>query len=52
MQSREFLFMRKGSTKFFLIPKHLRKDVQLQKEVSCLRIASNEKVMWAYIMDK
>jgi hypothetical protein len=43
---------RKGSAKFFLIPKGLRKDIELQKEASCLRIVTKDKVMWSYFMDR
>lgn len=41
-----------GHTKYFLIPKQLRENIQLKKEVSCMRIDCKEKIVWAYIMDK
>ena len=41
-----------GCTKYFLIPKALREDVKLKKEVSCLKVETEEKIVWAYIMDK
>ena len=43
---------RKGCTKYFLIPKKLREDIQLKKEASCVRIDCKEKMLWVYIMDK
>ncbi len=43
---------REGCTKYFLIPKALRRGIKLKKEVACLKQESDKKVIWAYIMDK
>jgi len=43
---------KKGCTKYFLIPKCLRKNIKLKKEASCLRIVCKDKIIWAYVMDK
>ncbi len=41
-----------GATKYFLIPKSLRKDTKLTKFVSCLKVDTKDKIIWTYFMDK
>jgi hypothetical protein len=40
------------ATKYFLIPKNLRKNLDLYNPVSCQKINTDEKVIFIYIVDK
>ena len=43
----------KGSrTKYFLIPKTLRKNFDFNNRVSCMRIDNDEQVMFIYLVNK
>jgi len=39
-------------TKYFLIPKNLRKDVDYTYPVNCQKIETNEKIIFIYVVDK
>jgi len=39
-------------TKYFLIPRLLRKDLDLRSPVSCQKIETPEKVIFIYVVDK
>jgi hypothetical protein len=39
------------ATKYFLIPKQLRKELTMNKAVRCQKIATKTKTMFIYIMD-
>jgi len=39
-------------TKYFLIPRHLRKDVNYTCPVSCQKIDTKEKIIFIYVVDK
>lgn len=41
-----------GATKYFLIPKLLRKDTLLTKSISCMKFDAEDKIIWAYFMEK
>lgn len=41
-----------GSTKYFLIPTKLRKDLILKNEVMCQRMDTSTKTIFIYIIDK
>lgn len=43
---------KKGNTKYFLVPKELRKDVKMQKKISCVKLDATDKIIWAFFMDK
>ncbi len=41
------------ATKYFLLPKELRKDLQfIQQEVTCQRINAKDKIFFIYTIDK
>ncbi len=40
------------STKYFLIPRQLRKDLKFNKEVSCQRLDTKNKTIFVYVVDK
>ncbi|MFA6088249.1 MAG: hypothetical protein WC755_00165 [Candidatus Woesearchaeota archaeon] len=40
------------ATKYFLIPRELRKDVQLKDKVTCQKIQTDSKVVFIYVVDK
>ncbi len=39
-------------TKYFLIPRNLRKDIDLQCPVNCQKIETDEKFIFIYVVDK
>lgn len=41
-----------GATKYFLIPRELRKGFQVTNTVSCHRTDKEDKVIFVYIVDK
>ena len=43
---------RNSSTKYFLIPKHLRRDLDFSGAVSCQKIDAGDKVYFVYALDK
>ena len=40
------------ATKYFLIPKELRKDLKFDEEVKCQRIDSNDKTIFIFVVNK
>lgn len=40
------------ATKYFLIPKQLRKDLKLNAKISCQRLETKTKVVFIYTIDK
>ena len=42
----------KEATKYFIIPRQLRKDLQLNSKVSCQRMETKTKVIYIYAVDK
>lgn len=40
------------ATKYFLVPKSLRKDLKFKSEVSCHRIDTKAKTIFVYVIDK
>ena len=43
---------RKAATKYFLIPKDLRKDLKFDALVKCQKIETQSKVIFVYVVDK
>ena len=41
-----------NATKYFLIPKELRKEIKLKNEISCQKIETRTKTIFIYVMDK
>ena len=39
-------------TKYFLIPRHLRRSVDYNLPVSCQKIETNDKIIFIYVVDK
>jgi hypothetical protein len=39
-------------TKYFLIPRHLRKNVDYKCPVNCQKIETDEKIIFVYVVDK
>ena len=39
-------------TKYFLIPRHLRRCVDYNLPVSCQKIETNDKIIFIYVVDK
>lgn len=39
------------ATKYFLIPRELRKDLNFRSPVSCQRFDTNEKTIFIYVID-
>ena len=39
-------------TKYFLIPRHLRKDVNYNCPVNCQKIDTKDKIIFIYVVDK
>jgi hypothetical protein len=42
---------RNEATKYFLIPRHLRKDLDVREPVSCQRINTKDKTIFVYVVD-
>jgi len=40
------------ATKYFLIPRQMRKDLNMKKKVNCQRIDTTEKVIFVYVVNK
>ena len=40
------------ATKYFLIPRELRKEIQFEDKVKCHKIETDSKVIFVYIVDK
>jgi hypothetical protein len=40
------------ATKYFLIPKELRKDLRFNEEVRCQRVDTRTKTVFIYVVDK
>ncbi|MBW2990739.1 hypothetical protein KY348_03475 [Candidatus Woesearchaeota archaeon] len=40
------------ATKYFLIPRHLRKDLSIREPVSCQRINTPDKAIFVYVVNK
>ncbi|MBW2974158.1 hypothetical protein KY366_00420 [Candidatus Woesearchaeota archaeon] len=40
------------ATKYFLIPKELRKDLQFNTKVKCQKIETETKTIFVYVVDK
>ena len=40
------------ATKYFLIPRHLRKDLSIREPVSCQRINTQDKAIFVYVVHK
>ena len=43
---------RKAATKYFLIPKDLRKDLKFNTKVKCQKIGGQSKIIFIYVVDK
>lgn len=41
-----------GATKYFLIPRELRKGFKLNNEISCQRLDTDDKALFVYVVDK
>ena len=41
-----------GATKYFLIPRELRKGFKINNAISCQRIDTEQKALFIYIVDK
>lgn len=41
-----------GATKYFLIPRKLRKNLKFTEDVSCQRIDTDTKTIFVYLVDK
>ncbi len=41
-----------ASTKYFLIPRHLRKNIKFNTNVSCQMLDLNEKAVFIYVVEK
>ncbi|MCP3683466.1 MAG: hypothetical protein GY861_12335 [bacterium] len=41
-----------GATKYFLIPRELRKNIDFDKEINCQKIELKEKIIFIYSVDK
>lgn len=39
-------------TKYFLIPKNLRRNIDFRNYVNCQKIETKEKIMFIYVVDK
>ena len=40
-----------GATKYFLIPRQLRKDVNFNSSISCQKIDCGKKILFVYVVD-
>ncbi|KYK27364.1 hypothetical protein AYK26_03840 [Euryarchaeota archaeon SM23-78] len=40
------------ATKYFLIPRHLRKDLSIREPVSCQRINTPDKAIFVYVVNR
>ncbi|MFW5886579.1 MAG: hypothetical protein ACOCUL_02365 [Bacteroidota bacterium] len=40
------------ATKYFLIPKELRKDIKLTDKVRCQKLETDSKIFFVYVVDK
>jgi len=40
------------ATKYFLIPRHLRKDLSIRESVSCQRINTPDKAIFVYVVNR
>ncbi|MBN2422327.1 hypothetical protein JXB41_03805 [Candidatus Woesearchaeota archaeon] len=52
IKSRISLRGKNEATKYFLIPRELRKEITTKKEVSCQKIKTKYKDIFIYIVDK
>ena len=43
---------KKGSTKYFLIPRELRRDIDFTHQINCQKIDLPEKVIFIYSVDR
>ena len=43
---------RKGSTKYLLIPKELRKDIDFEQQINCQKMELPNKTIFIYSIDK
>ncbi len=41
-----------SATKYFLIPRHLRKNVDYKCPVNCQKIETENKIIFVYVVDK
>ena len=41
-----------GATKYFLVPRDLRRSISLNKEINCQKIELKDKVIFIYSVDK
>jgi hypothetical protein len=41
-----------GSTKYFLVPRDLRHNIDLNREINCQKIELKEKIIFIYSVDK
>lgn len=41
-----------SATKYFLVPRTLRKNVNYKKPVSCQKIETGDKIVFIYVVDK
>lgn len=39
------------ATKYFLIPKELRKELPMESDCKCLKVRTNTKTIFVYLMD-
>ncbi|MFH0978161.1 MAG: hypothetical protein V1837_02550 [Candidatus Woesearchaeota archaeon] len=40
------------ATKYFLVPRELRKNLKMSSEVTCQRIETKSRIFFVYVMDK
>jgi hypothetical protein len=43
---------KKGSSKYLLLPKNLRENIQLKKVTPCVKIENGNKIIISYILEK
>lgn len=41
-----------AATKYFLIPRELRKNLKLDKEISCHKLELNDKTIFVYVVER
>jgi hypothetical protein len=41
-----------GTTKYLLIPREMRKDIDFGKDINCQKIILNDKIVFIYVVEK
>jgi hypothetical protein len=41
-----------ASTKYFLIPRELRRNLKFDKDINCQKIELNDKIIFIYVVEK